>query len=137
MKPFHRVQKPIECDFLTIDLGGPAGENVKYIHIFGYSYKSSSSEFVTPDNPDGIYWANMECSGFFEPLAEFVLNLKANPNYVDDVYCEINQYQGDLTAEEMTDTINGYFNGYPANYEIASFEELTEDSPCGNYVRPY
>ena len=130
MLPFIPITTPQELDFFSIfeDMG------VKYIHIFGYSYKSDSNEYVTPENPDGIYWANMECSGFIEPLSEFIANIKENENYVDDTYCELNQYQGDFTAEEMTDAINHYFDGHCADAYLG-FEEITMDTPCGDYVR--
>ena len=130
MLPFIPLTAPEELDFFSIfeDMG------VKYIHIFGYSYKSDSNEYVSEDNPNGIYWANMECCWFIEPLAEFIAHLKENENYVDDTYCELNQYQGDLTAEEMTDTINHYFDGHCADAYL-TFEEITMDTPCGDYVR--
>ena len=44
---------------------GTYDEGKSYIEsmadIFGYSYKSDSMEFVSKQNPDGVYWANMEC----------------------------------------------------------------------------
>ena len=130
MLPFIPLTAPEELDFFSIfeDMG------VKFIHIFGYSYKSDSNEYVSEDNPDGIYWANMECCWFTEPLAEFIAHLKENENYVDDTYCELNQYQGDLTPEEMTDTINHYFDGHGPDAYL-TFEEITMDTPCGDYVR--
>lgn len=129
MKKFKPVSKPIEGDFYSIY----ENNGVKYIHINGYTYKSDSEEFVSEKNPDGIYWASMECCWFLEPLAEFIQNLRFNYNYVDDTYCELKQYQGDYTEEEMTDIINGYFNGECPDGYLA-FEELTEDTPCGNYI---
>ena len=130
MLPFIPLTKPQELDFFTIY----EQDGIKYIHIFGYSYKSDSNEYVSESNPDGIYWANMECCWFIFPLAEFITNLKENENFVDDTYCELNQYQGDLTAEEMTNTINSYFDGSPADAYLG-FEEITMNTPCGNYVR--
>lgn len=130
MLPFVPLTAPEELDFFSIfeDMG------VKYIHIFGYSYKSDSMEYVSEENPDGIYWANMECCWFIEPLSEFIANLKENENYVDDTYCELKQYQGDFTPQEMTDTINHYFDGHCADAYL-TFEEITMDTPCGDYVR--
>ena len=130
MLPFIPLTKPQELDFFTIY----EQDGFKYIHIFGYSYKSDSNEYVSESNPDGIYWANLECCWFIFPLAEFIANLKENENFVDDTYCGLNQYQDDLTAEEMTDTINHYFDGDPADAYLG-FEEITMDTPCGNYVR--
>lgn len=130
MKAFEPLTAPKELDFFTIfeDFG------IKYIHIFGYSYESSNYDYKTDENPDGTYWAHTECSWFIEPLAEFIARLKENENYVDDTYCELNQYQDDLTAEQMTDTINHYFDGHCADAYLG-FEEITMDTPCGNYVK--
>ena len=75
----------------------------------------------------------MECCGFYEPLNEFVQHLKDNENYVDDTYCECKQYQGDYDADGIVDVINTYFNGNPADNYLG-FSEVTEDTPCGNYV---
>lgn len=130
MLPFIPLTKPQELDFFTIY----EQDGIKYIHIFGYSYKSDSNEYVSESNPDGIYWANLECCWFIFPLAEFIANLKENENFVDDTYCGLNQYQDDLTEEQMTNTINSYFDGDPADAYLG-FEEITMDTPCGNYVR--
>ena len=117
MKPFTPVSEPFEGDFYTIGIL----DGVKCIHINGYTYKS--------DN----YWANLEVCWFLLPLAEFIQNLRADYNYVDDTYSALKQYQGDFTEEEMTETINHYFNGKGADGYL-HFEELTEDTPCGNYI---
>ena len=129
---FKKTRKPFEADFYTIfeDFG------IKYIHIFGYSYKSSNYDYKTEDNPDGTYWANMECSWFIEPLADFVKHIGENENYVDDTYCELNQYQGDYDEAGMARIINIYFDGKPAD-AFLSFAEITEDTPCGNYMNKY
>ena len=129
MTPFIPVSKPFEGDFYTIyeELG------IKYIHINGYTYESSNYEYVSEDNPDGTYWASMECCWFIFPLAEFIQNLRSDYNFVDDTYQELNQYQGDLTTEQMTETINHYFDGHGADGYL-HFEEITEDTPCGNYI---
>lgn len=129
MQKFEPVTKPFEGDFYSIY----EQKGVKYIHINGYTYESSSLDCVTPDNPDGIYWASLEVCWFLEPLSEFIQNLRFNYNYVDDTYCELKQYQGDFTPEEMVNVINGYFNGEGADAYL-HFEELTEDTPCGNYI---
>lgn len=129
MKKFEKVTEPVELDFFTIC----EDNGVKYIHIFGYSYKSDSREYVSENNPNGIYWANMECCWFIEPLTDFVAHIKENKDYVNDTYCELNQYQGDFTGDEMVDIINQYFDGNPADYYL-SFENVTEETPCGNYV---
>lgn len=130
MRKFIPLTEPESLDFFTIY----EDNGVKYIHIFGYSYESSSEEYVSDKNPDGTYWANMECCWFIDELSEFIANLKENENYVDDTYCELSQYQGDLTVKEMTDTINHYFDGHCPDAYLA-FEEITMDTPCGDYVR--
>ena len=117
MEKFEKVTTPVELDFYSIF----EKEGVKYIHIFGYSYKSDT------------YWANMECCWFIEKLADFIKHLKENDQYVDDTYCDVSQYQSDKNDAEMADTINTYFDGKPADYYLP-FEEITEETPCGNYV---
>lgn len=121
MKKFEPLSKPQELDFYEIS----SVEGKKFIHIFGYTYESDT------------YWANMECSWFIEPLEDFIANLKANENYVDDTYCELNQYQGDYTAETIvSEVINVYFDGKSPDAYLA-FEEITMDTPCGKYARPW
>ena len=129
MIKFEKVTEPAELDFYTIfeHLG------IKYIHILGYVYKSDNFDYVTEQNPNGTYWANMECSGFVETLEEFIQNLRADYNYVDDTYAECPQYQGDFDKDGIVKVINGYFNGNPADYQLP-FEQITMDTPCGNYV---
>ena len=130
MKKFEPLSKPEELDFYEIS----SVEGKKFIHIFGYTYKSDSNEYVSEENPNGVYWANMECCWFIEPLEEFIANLKANENYVDDTYCELKQYQGDYTAETIvSEVINVYFDGKCPDYYLG-FEDITMDTPCGTYA---
>ena len=129
MEKFEKVTKPLELDFYSIS----EVDGIKVIHIFGYSYKSDSMEFVSKQNPNGVYWANMECCWFIEPLEEFIQNLRADYNYVSDSYCEVKQYQSDNNDEQMVNIINHYFDGKPADFYLP-FEEITMDTPCGNYV---
>ena len=130
MNKFKKVTKPIALDFYTIYMM----DGVKYIHVFGYTYKSDSLEYVSEENPNGVYWANMMCCGFSEPLSEFVTKYKEETgNHVDDTYCECKQYQGDYDEEGIINIINHYFDGKPADYYLP-FSEITEDTPCGNYV---
>ena len=133
MRKYNPITKPIEADFYSIV--EQSGE--KFIHINGYTYKSDSTEFITEDNPNGTYWANLEVCWFVFTLAEFVKNYKEKGyEWVDEVYCDLNQYQGDLTEREMTETINRYFDGHGADAYL-DFSELTEDTPCGNYINIY
>ena len=129
MEKFEKVTKPLELHFYSIS----EVDGIKVIHIFGYSYKSDSMEFVSKQNPNGVYWANMECCWFIEPLEEFIQNLRADYNYVSDSYCEVKQYQSDNNDEQMVNIINHYFDGKPADFYLP-FEEITMDTPCGNYV---
>ena len=129
MEKFEKVTKPLALDFYSIS----EDNGVKFIHVNGYSYKSDSMEYVSEENPDGTYWANMECCWFIEQLEEFIKKLHENENYIDDTYCDLNQYQGDHSENEMVDIINHYFDGKPADFYLP-FGEITMDTPCGNYV---
>ena len=130
MKKFKEVTNPFEGEFYSIW----EEDGVKVIHINGYTYKSDSTEFITKDNPNGIYWANLEVCWFIFPLAEFIAMYKERGSeWVDECYEERNQYQGDLTADQMVNTINHYFDGHTADAYL-DFGELTEETPCGNYV---
>lgn len=133
MIPFTPTIKPFQADFYTIyEYCG-----IKHIHINGYTYRSDSKEFVTDNNPNGIYWANVEVSWFIYTLEDFIANYKERGyDWVDEVYQDLNQYQDDLTTEQMTNTINEYFDGYGADAYLG-FEKLTMDTPCGNYVNLY
>lgn len=138
MKKFEKVAEPIERDFYTIFMGdGFFGDkNVKMIHIDGYFYKSDSKEYVSKENPNGEYWANTQACWLIEPLSEFIQNLRADYNYVDDLLEGANQYQEDMTREQAVEAINHYFDGNPPMYELP-YEEITEDTPCGTYVSGY
>lgn len=129
MTPFKPITKPVEVDFYEIfKVAG-----VKLIHIFGYSYPSSNYDYVSENNPDGTYWASTECVGIVKPLTDFVSQLTENEDYVNDLFDGSKQYQGDLTAEEMVRAINSYFNGHGADAYL-DYAEITEDTPCGNYI---
>ncbi len=145
MKKFTTITKPIEVDFFSIYT---RNDGVKCIHLWGYTYKSDSNEFITPDNPDGIYWANMEACGLEIPLEEFVGELQKNDSldFIDELYYEpCKQYQGDYDADGMAVTINHYYNDivfsvdYPAKNEgrpdaYLDFSEVTMDTPDGDYL---
>lgn len=130
MKKFDKVLKPFEGDFYTIT----EQDGEKFIHVDGYTYKSDSEEFVSEDNPNGIYWAHLQVCWFVYSLKEFIAKFKEKGgDFVDDNYCNLNQYQSDNTAEQMTNAINHYFDGKPADAYL-DFGEITEETPCGNYV---
>lgn len=129
MNKFKKVTEPEEMDFFSVFADE---KGVKHIRIHGYIYKSSSKEYVTPENPLGTYWAKMDCDGFVEPLSEFAGH--NNADYVNDGYEGCPQYQTDYSSEGIVDVINTYFNGKPADARLY-FPEVNEDTPCGNYVR--
>jgi hypothetical protein len=131
MTPFKTITKPVSVDFFTIcEVGGK-----KCIHIHGYTYESDE------------YWANMEACGIVLPLSEFLTEAKSRESvleYVDELYQEANQYQGDYTAEGIVEVINHYYrdivfsvdedNGEGAPEAYLDFAELTMDTPYGEYV---
>ena len=130
MKKFKPVTRPVHVDFFSItEIKG-----VKHIHLHGYTYKSDD------------YWANMEACGLLIPLSEFVRDFSADTegNYVDSLYEQCKQYQGDYTEKEIVEVINHYYSrivfsaarrdgeGMPDAY--LDFGELTEDTPEGEYL---
>ena len=117
MTKYFPIIQPKELDFFSIY----EEDEIKYIHVFGYSFKSDT------------YWGNMECCGFLFPLAEFIKGYAENPEFMNDIYCEVPQYQDDLTADEMVQTINTYFDGRPAEAYLP-FGEITMETKCGDYV---
>jgi len=121
MRPFIAVTKPIYGDFFSIlEMGG-----VKYIHTFGYIY----------DNGD--VWSLNEVSRFFMPLAYFVKEMNTYEDkwdYIDELYEACPQYYDEYPTEEAcTEAINHFFDGKPADSYL-SFTDITEDTPCGNYI---
>ena len=143
MTPFIPVSKPFHTDFFSIiDQNGE-----KCIHLHGYTYMSDSEEFVTEDNPDGVYWANMEACGIIVPVKEFVQNFQNDKEfeYVDTLYQEAKQYQGDYDEVSIVRVINHYYseivfslNGKPRGEgnpdAYLDYGEVTEDTPYGQYL---
>ena len=122
MKKFKKLTAPQELDFFQIFENE---DGVKHIHILGYCYERDDD------------WGNVEATFIIVPLSEFVEKYKkGDRDYTDLLYQEANQYQEDISAEKMTEIINTYFNGQPADYYL-DFSGITEDTPCGNYVFPY
>lgn len=132
MQKFDKLSNPIAVDFYSIY--DTLGNGNKAIYVYGYSYRSSYKGYETEENPEGYYWADTTCRGFAMDLDKFMAELKANKNFVDDTYCEVDQYQDDLTTEEMVERINTYFEGKPADAYLP-FTEITMDTPCGNYIQ--
>lgn len=122
MEKFNKVTDPKELEFFSID---PDGNGGKEIHIGGYIYASDI------DEGEG-YWRNVEFTFCIIPLDEFIKNVKEDEDYIGILESEIKQYIVDCTEEEVVEYINNYFNGKPADYTL-TYEEITEDTPCGNY----
>ena len=121
MKKFTPVTKPVEVEFFSIYT---KNDGAKYIHLLGYTYESDD------------YWANMEACGLELTLAEFIADSQKHENpadYVNELYEQCKQYQGDYTPEELVDVINQYYDGHnPDGY--LGYSELTLDTPDGNYI---
>lgn len=121
MKPFVPFTKPEEVDLFSIH----EANGVKYIHIHGYTW------FDYPDEGENG-WRLQEYKWFVEELGEFIKHLKEDEDYVDHHAQGLTQYVSVMDETEMTDTINHYFNGECADAYL-SFEQITMDTPCGNY----
>ena len=117
MKRFEKVSEPIELDFYSIELDSDGN---KQINIFGYTAY-------------GEYWEHNEMGGLIVQLDQFIENVHDDEYYVSTLIGESKQYINDADEEEIVDVINSYFDGSPADYELP-YEEITMDTPCGNYV---
>lgn len=122
-KRFEGVTEPMELEFYSIE---PDGQGGKQVHLLGYTYDSES------DDGSGT-WRGLELCFVIVPLKEFIENVATEDDYTDRLTCEAKQYVGDYTDEGIVDYINHYFNGKPADYRLG-YGEITEDTPCGNYV---
>ena len=141
MMPFTPITTPQEVEFFSvIDYIGE-----KCVHLHGYTYESDSEEFVTEDNPDGTYWANMEACGIVIPLDDFIKEYKERGmEYANELYEDAKQYQGDYTDEEIVEVINHYYRdivfparednpeGYPDAW--LCYGEITDATPYGQYI---
>ena len=144
MTPFTPITSPVEAEFFSIYTRG----GIKYIHLWGYTYESSSYEYATEDNPGGVYWANMEACGVEIQLAEFLSESKKYDDpvdYANDLYEVCKQYQGDYDEKGIVEVINHYYRDivfsvdYPAKNEgkpdaILGYSEVTMDTPDGDYI---
>lgn len=131
MEKFRPFAKPTEADFFSIE----TRDGQRFIRVYGYSYESSSMDYVSDENPDGTYWAMTDVSGFEVPLAEFIAEYQENgADYSDEIYEECDQYQDDQTDEQAVQTLNRYFNGHGAD-AFLSFGEVRLDTPDGNYIQ--
>ena len=117
-----RVTEPEEMEFYSIE---PDGRGGKQIHILGYTYAS--------DNNTEDYWRLTEGTFMIVPLQEFIDHLKQDEDYVDNLWCDAKQYEGDYTDAQVVDIINNYFDGHTANRRL-HYSEITIDTPCGDYI---
>lgn len=120
MKPYIPVSKPFYGDFYSIT----EMDGIKYLHVFGYFY-------------DGDGWQLNEVGRFYLPLSEFVREMNTYEDkwdYIDEWYEGCPQYLKEYdTEEECVKDINTFFDGKPADAYLF-LTELTEDTPCGNYI---
>ena len=92
-------------------------EGKKVIHIDGYVYWN-----------DGHYDLVQAC-GCYIPVSDLDGQSEEEVNdYIDTVFCEAKQYQGEITEEE----IQGYYD--PKKTKPFPFYHITEETPCGFYV---
>lgn len=99
-------------------------EGKRIIHIFAYTYM-------------GDDWRLTEGTGIIIPLDEFIANFtEQGEEYTDELWRETNQYDGAMSAAELVTTINGFFNGYPAD-AFLQYGDITPDTPDGNYIHQY
>ena len=114
--------EPQEVEFYSIE---PDGKGGKQIHILGFTYAS--------DNKTDDYWRVAEGTFMIVPLQEFIDNLKADVDYVGNLWCDTKQYEGDYTEQQVRDMMNDYFDGHRAD-RLLQYSEITMDTPCGNYM---
>lgn len=131
-KPFTPIDKPMSVEFFSIFTDG---KGQRFIHLHGYTYESDD------------YWANMEACGILVPLAEFISNYKGDKggDYINTLYEEAKQYQGDYDEQGIVEVINHYYrdivfsvdydngNGNPDAY--LDYGDITPDTPDGQYIK--
>ena len=111
-----KITKPCECEVFQIVVCG----GVKDIHILAYVF----------ERDEDPRWAHVEGTFMFVLLKEFVGMFEADgQEYVDLLWEETKQYQGDLTEEEILETLNGYDID-----AVLSYADINEDTPCGTYI---
>lgn len=113
----EKLQSARELDIYSIEMDENGN---KQIHILGYTYY-------------GDQWELTDICWFIEPLEEFIQHIADNKHYVDEQSSEYKQYILDCTEEEIVDLINHYFDGNAPDQTLP-YEEITIDTPCGNYI---
>jgi len=117
MTRFKPVRQPEAIDFYAVELDD-MGQ--KQISLLGYTYK-------------GDNWKTIDVRGVCLPLSEFVDGMQGHEDYVNSLYEASKEYEHDVTAEQCVVAINHFFDGEPADYRL-QFEDVTIDTPVGNYV---
>ena len=94
----------------------------KYVHIFGYFYDNGGR----PEWPSAVI---LEYAGLMVELPAF---LKLSHFDYDVLTGDAKQYSQSVTRSEAEEAMITYFDGNPP--EELSYNDLTLDTPCGNYV---
>ena len=118
MKKYSKLVEPKELDFFSIEDDGKGG---KQVHINGYTYQGD------------VDWKYVECIFCIVPLAEFVKGMKEDDEYISNLLSECKQGIKDCTAEEIVAICNEYYDGKEPS-EYVSYEDISEEYPCGDYV---
>ena len=117
MTRFKPVSQPEELDFYAVEMDD-LGQ--KQIQLLGYTY-------------EGDQWKTIDVRGVCLPLSEFVEGMEEHDDYVQSLLEWSREYERDVTAEQCVAAINHFFDGKPADYRLR-FEDVTIDTPVGNYV---
>ena len=89
----------------------------------------------------------MEACGILIPLDEFISNYKGDKggmDYINTLYEECNQYQGDYDDAGIVEVINHYYRDivFPAREDnpdgkpdaYLDYGDITPDTPDGQYI---
>lgn len=134
MEPFTPITKPAAVEFFTIF----EDDGEKCIHLHGYTFECDD------------HWVDVEMCGVILPLLEFIEGYAADEDglYVDSLYEEAKQYEGDYDADGIVHAINHYYSeivfgcdGSPSDDGapdgILDFGEITIDTPVGQYITSF
>lgn len=111
-----KITKPCDCEVFQVIMSG----GVKDIHILAYVF----------ERDEDPRWAHVEGTFMSVPLKEFVGMFEADgQEYIEELWRETQQYQGDLTEEEILKVLNGYDID-----AVLPYADVNEDTPCGTYI---
>lgn len=116
IKPLDQTSEPSESNFFSIEENAEG----KQIHIFGNLCKDED-------------WKHTEYVFLIVPLKEFTDNLKTKKNYLNDLFAKAKQGINGINEKAATQLFQNYFDGKAPDGVIA-FEDITEDTPAGNYL---